>query len=225
MSLTRLPDSSSRLRSLLALGCALVLALALFLIIPISQALQDVNVDQIEYRELAVVVLDPPKIPEIEREMVIEDIPDTVIELEQETTEMELSQLEISLNPGMGDALSMGVQAGTFEVVIDVIKQLEDIFDMDDLANPPTRVNQPQYEYPLALERRGIHQVKLVVEILIDERGRSSFQKLLEVSHSHPEVSKIARSIANRVRFTVTEVDGRPVKVRGRFPITLQHAL
>ncbi len=219
-----LPQPDRKLAGLLALAGAVFLAALLFLIIPISQALQDSDIQTVILREIEPTVLTPPKPPIIEEKRQIEKTPDKLPELEPEPPELELSQLELSLNPGVGEALSMGVQAGTFEVNVDAIGDIEKIFDFAELERPPDLINGRMIEpkFPPELERRGVKEVKLTLEILIDQKGKARFQKILAASHSHPKLDQEARRLGNLLRFTITKVDGQPVKVRAKFPFTLQ---
>ncbi len=220
---SKLPQSNHRTTAFLALVGAVLLAALLFLIIPVSQALQDIDVETKTYREVPVVVLPPPDPPMLEEERQIEETSDTIPELEPEPPQLELSQLELSLNPGIGEALSMSVQGGAFGVEIDVMGDLDEIFDFADLAQPPTLLNGRSLnpEFPWELERRGIREIKMDLEILIDKKGKSHFQKILSTSHQHPKLEQEARRMGNQARFTVTIVEGQPVKVRAKFPITL----
>ena len=220
----QLPQSNHKLTGLLALAGAVFLAALLFLIIPISQALQDSDIQTVILREVEPVVLTPPKPPVIEEKRQIEKTPDKIPELEPEPPELELSQLELSLNPGVGEALSMGVQAGTFEVNVDAIGDIEKIFDFADLERPPDLINghSIKYEFPRELERRGVKEVKLTLEILIDQKGRARFQKILAASHSHRKVEQEARRLGDLLRFTIPKRDGQPVKTRAKFPLVLR---
>lgn len=220
----QLPQPNRQLTGLLALAGAVFLAALLFLIIPISQALQDSSVQTVILREVDPVVLTPPKPPVIEEKRQIERTPDKIPELEPEPPELELSQLELSLNPGVGEALSMGVQAGDFQVQVDAIGDIEKIFDFAELERPPNLINRRMIkpDFPRELERRGVKEVKLTLEILIDQKGKARFQKILASSHSHPKLDQEARRLGNLLRFTITKVDGQPVKVRAKFPFTLQ---
>lgn len=220
----QLPQPNRNLTGLLALAGAVFLAALLFLIIPISQALQDSAVQTVILREVDPVVLTPPKPPVIEEKRQIERTPDKIPELEPEPPELELSQLELSLNPGVGEALSMGVQAGDFQVQVDAIGDIEKIFDFAELERPPNLINGHliKYEFPRELERRGIKEVKLTLEILIDQKGKAHFQKIRTASHSHAKVEQEVRRLIKLLRFTIPKVDGQPVKTRFKFPFTLQ---
>lgn len=220
----QLPQSNRKLTGLLALAGAVFLAALLFLIIPISQALQDSDIQTVILREIEPVVLTPPKPPVIEEKRQIEKTPDKIPELEPEPPELELSQLELSLNPGVGEALSMGVQAGAFEVNVDAIGDIEKIFDFAELERPPDLINGHiiKPDFPRELERLGIKEVKLTLEILIDQKGKAHFQKILAASHSHRKVDQEARRLVKLLRFTIPKRDGQPVKTRAKFPLVLQ---
>ena len=145
------------------------MTIGLFLIIPFTQVIQGVPVESVSFRKV-LVLPPPPEPPVIEEEVQIKDVREAVTELKSDPPAMELSQLEVSLNPGMGEALSMGVQSMDFDLEVDVVAAIKEIFDFDDLKEPPTLINarQIRLRFPPDLARRGVKEVKVVVEILID---------------------------------------------------------
>ena len=116
------------------------MTIGLFLIIPFTQVIQGVPVESVSFRKV-LVLPPPPEPPVIEEEVQIKDVREAVTELKSDPPAMELSQLEVSLNPGMGEALSMGVQSMDFDLEVDVVAAIKEIFDFDDLKEPPTLIN------------------------------------------------------------------------------------
>jgi TonB family protein len=217
------PQSNLRRSPLLALVGALFMTIGLFLIIPFTQVIQGVPAETVNYRKV-LVMPPPPEPPVIEEEAQIEDVREPLTELQNDPPAMELNQLEVSLNPGVGEALSMGVQSMSFDLEVDVVAAIKEIFDFDDLKTPPTLTNARQIhlKFPPDLVRRGVKEVKVVVEILIDQSGRTRPVKIVSSSYADPKVDQEAMRAVRQARFTVTQIDGRAVQVRARFPLTLR---
>ena len=199
------------------------MAVCLFLVIPLTQTIQGVPAAVLDYREM-VTLPPPPDPPILEEEPPAQRAEEALTEFEQEPPSMELSQLEVSLNPGIGEALSMGVQSMRFDVDLDVVAAIQDVFDFDELAQPPSLVNarQIRLKFPPELARRGVKEVKVLVEILIDRDGKTKPVRVISSSVTHPKVDQEALRAVRQARFTVTKVDGRAVQVRARFPLTLR---
>lgn len=220
-----LPQPESKWTSFVALIGAFVMAAGLFLMIPLTQTLDAQPREILEYREVAVAAPPPPKAPPPPNssENSVQETPQKP-QLDQSKPQMELSQLEISLNPGMGASLSMGVQQMQFDTQIDVVAEIERIFEFEELTQPPRIINQSQlrYRFPPDLARRGVREVKVVLEIIIEESGKTDVRKILSSTHPGSSADEEARSVAARARFTITKIDGNPVKVRAKFPLVLK---
>jgi protein TonB len=218
-----LPQSSSKLTPILALLGAIVMAGGLFLMIPLTQTLEAQPQKILEYREVPVAAPPPPKAPppSTRSEATLQQAAEKP-QLEQSKPQMQLSQLEISLNPGMGASLSMGVQGMQFDTAIDVVAEIERIFEFEELQERPRPVYRPQPKFPPDLARRGVREIRATVEIIIDETGKTTVEKVDSVSPNLPAVEDEARRFASRLRFSVTKIDGAPVKVRARFPWVLK---
>jgi len=218
-----LPQSNSRFTPVLALLGAIVMAGGLFLMIPLTQTLEAQPQKILEYREVPVAAPPPPKAPppSTRSEATLQQAADKP-QLEQSKPQMQLSQLEISLNPGMGASLSMGVQGMQFDTAIDVVAEIERIFEFEELQEKPRVVYQPRATFPAELARRGTREIRAIIEIIIDETGKTSVEKIDSVSPNLPAVEDVARRFASRMRFSVTKIGGEPVKVRARFPWVLK---
>jgi protein TonB len=219
------PQSNWKFTPILAFVGALVMAIGLFLLVPLTQTLNAVAPETVTYREVALASPPPPKAtPPTKQSEASQQSAAKKPQLAREVAKLSLSQLEISLNPGMGAPLTMGMQQMQFDGEIDVVGDIEKIFEFDDLPQPPSLINQSQlsYTYPRDLTRRGVGDVTVVMQVIIDENGRTTVQKLLSTSYQNSQIEKEARRVAEKARFTVTKVDGRAVKVRAKFPLKLR---
>jgi TonB family protein len=221
-----LPRSDSRFAPLVALVGAMLLAVGLFLVIPLTQALQSGSRDTLVYREMVLASPPPPQMPPVpeEQKSYEEEMKPEPPELERQLEDIPVQQLQLSLAPGMGVPLSMGVPSMPQVEKIDTVAEIEKIFNFDELVQPPNVINADMIrtDYPRELTRRGIREAKVVLEVLIDKTGRVRVERIVSISHEHPKLREAARRTAEQARFTVTRVDGRPVVVRGTFPLTLQ---
>lgn len=219
------PHSNWKLTPILAFLGAVVMAVGLFLLVPLTQTLNAVAPETVTYREVTLFAPPPPKAPPPSNQSEASQQQSAKKpQLAREVPRLSLSQLEISLNPGMGASLTMGVQQMQFDGGIDVVGDIEKIFEFDELPQPPSLINQSQlsYTYPRDLARRGVGDVTVVMEVIIDENGRTNVEKILSTTHPNAQIEQEARRVANKARFTVTKVDGRPVKVRAKFPLKLR---
>lgn len=218
-------SGSQNVRFWAFLGTLLISSI-LFLLIPLTQGLNDPQVDVLEYRKVELVSPPPPEFdpPEVEPKDTATEMLEEEIQLEKQIEDIPLQKIEFSLNPGMGVGLAMGrvnmPQIATYNVTSDI----EKIFDFDELVQPPTllNANEIRMHFPKELLRRRIRQVAVTLQIQIDKTGRVSVNKVLDSSYSHPSVREAATKVAVQARFSITQVNGKPVTVKGRFPITLQ---
>ena len=199
---------------------AVLLAAGLFLIIPLTQTLDAAHKDVVEYREIITLQAPPPTPPAPEEQQRTQEQEQPQPELEENFQELTLNQLELSLNPGIGEALAMGMRSVTFKTEIDAAAEIEKIFSFEDLPEAPRLITEPKVEFPRDLARRGIKEGRFELLIEIDERGKVRLVRVL--SASHPQFEKLAADFCRQARFTSPRIDGKAVTVRGKIPITLR---
>lgn len=212
------PDSQAPRTTLTAGVLALLLSLALFMIIPLSKLLAPRVETNLLVRETSLVTLAPPKVPPLPTTQQEEPPPQP--EYEPPAPELSLQQLQLSLQPGASDAMGVNVPLGGFDGNVDLVQEMEKILSFEELQQPPRLVYAPTINYPAQLYRQGIRQGTVEMLILIDEEGRVSVERVL--STTHPAFEELARRVAERSRFSVTCVDDKAVKVRGRWPLVIQ---
>lgn len=216
------PNSRWKWTPLFAIGGALGTAGLLFLLIPLTQMLDDVAAPDLELREVSFAPPPPeppPPPPEVEEpppeaEPVPPDMP-------QSPPPIEVQTLDVALNPGSGDAVAMGIEMPDFETSTSMTAEIEQLFTFEDLPEAPRLINQPRFRFPRELARRGIREGQVIVEIDILPNGQARLRRI--ISSTHPELEDAAREIVGSARFTKPEVNGRPQTVRGRFPLILQN--
>ncbi len=197
---------------------ASALAAFIFLSLPITQLLNgkgaSANTIVADSVSIPPPPAPPPEPPPPEEELAEEDVP----ELEKELQPLELSQLDVALNLGVGDALNVGYALLGFGVTPDTIAQM-DIFELNDLDNNPQRIVAIPPIYPFALKRDKINGwIKLI--IIIDERGKVI--KADVESSSHLEFERPGIEAIMQWRFEPGTHQGKPVKVRKMQGITFR---
>ena len=129
-------DSSNpnikKIRFWAALG-TLFISSILFLLIPLTQNLSEVDEKVLEYREVSLITPPPPKIEPIEMEsenMEIEAF-EELVAIEKPIEDIQLQKIDFSLNPGMGVGLAMGSLRMPNIDSYSVTTDIEKIFNFD----------------------------------------------------------------------------------------------
>lgn len=195
---------------------AAVLALLLFLAVPFTQLLAGFELPSQAMRSKDMVLPppdapppDPPPPPE-------EEIEEVKPEMDRETPPLDLSQLDVALNPGTGDALAGGFSVANFGVTPDSLAEMR-IFEVQELDAPPRPVSRVSPTYPYNLRREGVTgSVRLIV--VIDESG-NVVEATVQTS-SHRDFERPAVEAALRWRFTPPTRNGVPVRARYFFPLS-----
>lgn len=153
----------------------------------------------------------PPEPPQEEEPEVEEQKP----ELQQETPPLDLSQLDVALNPGVGDALSLGFSLDSFNMQPNTTELMQ-IFELSDLDEVPRRLSVVQPVYPFQYKRDGIEgEVRLIV--LINEQG--NVESATVESSSHRAFEQPAIEAVLKWKFTAPTKNGKPVRAKYIQPI------
>tara|TARA_B100000212_G_scaffold341812_1_gene326189 strand:+ start:266 stop:976 length:711 start_codon:yes stop_codon:yes gene_type:complete len=198
---------------------AFFLATVLFLIIPMTQMLDSPDRADITLREMNLAELVPPR-PQLTRDPIEPKNEVRLPELQESFQELNLNELELSLNPGIGDALAMGVGSISLEEQVDILEQIQQVFQFSDLESIPSMIASPRFDYPQSLIRQGIRKGTVDLLIRIDKKGNASVLQV--VSSPHNELTRVAKRLVERSRFTTPKIDGVPVTVDGNLPLTLE---
>jgi protein TonB len=194
------------------IGTVLVTA-GIFLLLPFTQWLgsSDRNLNEI-MRVDTVLPPPPPPPPEPppeEPEPEPQDAPD----IQQDLQQIDLSQLEVALNPGTGggwDSAFAPIDFGSPDAIGDMI------FEVSDLDRVPRVVRRGRLEYPFELRRSGIEGVVRLL-VVIDTDGRVRVQEVIE-SSNRAFVRPAIEAAENSLYETPTR-NGEPVRTRFILPI------
>lgn len=200
----------------LLLGCGV--ALAIMLLVPLTQIFQPVR-DQAEIFEAVELAAPPPPPP-------LEDPPPPPAkqeeppppELKVPPPMPSLEQLEVSLNPGTGD-MSLGAGLGlAIDFSTESVDRLEQIFGFGELDEVPRLVREGRFRYPPNSPRgRGEAFVRMLVYVEAD--GRISVQKVID--YSHKEFIEAATRMAEGSRFSPPMRQGQAVRSKYEWPIRI----
>ena len=143
------------LRDLFALFLALVLSLMLFLLLPVMQKIASPPDKDLEVRTVSLAGLEPPPPPPVQEEPEPQEQEQKTPELAEEAPPLDLSQLELALNPGFGEGMG-----GDFHVKLVTAPGQggsdgnDEIFSLADLDQKPRVVYQPAPSYPPELKKK-----------------------------------------------------------------------
>ena len=207
------PDDKDTLKKSAQFGIGV--SVVIFLAIPLTQLFlsYDEAPEAIDRLEVA----PPPPPPPLEDEK-----PPPPPEEEKPPPELDtppppitLEQLEMALEPGIGNSLAGDFALPTFNVTSKDLGGLE-IFDINDLEKKPMARSQAPPRYPPNAKRQGL-QGRVTAEFIIDENG--DVIQVTITRSTDPIFEKPTIDAIRRWKFTAGEKDGRKVKTRTRVTI------
>ncbi|MDF1799341.1 MAG: energy transducer TonB [Planctomycetota bacterium] len=200
-----------------AIGVGAVgLTLVFFFVLPLIQAIgqqddSDVVLTTVDAAEL------PPPPPPIEEQPPPEEQPEEAPpELAEETQPLDLSQLELALDPG---GFSDSWLGGDFAVQLNTVTSgaaVESLFSMADLDQKPRVIHQPSPQLSAKLRRQTPATVHVL--FLVDPSGRVTKPKVQK--STNPAFERAALDAVKQWRFEPGKRKGEAVSFRMRVPIT-----
>lgn len=196
---------------------ALALTLVFFLVLPLIQAIGESTKKDLVLETVDTVNVPPPPAPPEPDEPEPEPEPEPPPQLQEDVAPLDLSQLELALNPGDGG----GWMTGDFGVNLGAIGvgggEVDALFSLDELDEKPRATYQPQPVLDPALRRkRGT--VKII--FVVDQRGR--VENPIVQASDDPVLDRPALAALKKWRFEPGMRGGKPVRFRMRVPITFK---
>lgn len=195
-------------------GAALC-TVAVFLLLPFTQMIAALGKKPSDL--LTIEVSTPPPPPPIDM-----DLPDPPKEeppppdVAPPPQQLSLSQMDVALNLGVGDALAGAFSFDGFGVKADDTSADMMIFDVKDLDSVPKRIRTAQLVYPHDLRRARIAG-SVTLLIIISETGSVTVEKVLNATHR--EFESAAIKFAEGCAFEPPKKGGRTVRARYSWPI------
>lgn len=203
-------------RMLLSLTGASGMTLACFLVLPLIQAITEGDDRNLIIQEVDTAALPPPPPPpepEQEEEPEEEEQPP---EMAEESTPLDLSDLEVALEPGLGGGMgagSLGLDLSNLSVNNEAV---EELFSMADLDQKPRVVYQPGPQLNAAIRKAGGGTVYVL--FVVNKRGR--VQDPIVQQSPNPALDRPAIAAVKKWRFEPGKRKGEAVSFRMRVPIT-----
>jgi protein TonB len=226
MYLTPRPSLTGRIvRFFLVIVGAGVLTTAFFMILPVLQAISDTGAPDQMVRPMETTNAPPPPPPPPEEEKKEEETEpeETPPQLEEPTQPLDLSQLELALNPG-------GEGSGGFggsDLVIRLSgkpgeggasSENQDLFSDADLDQKPRGVYMPNPVLSAEARRKTPGTVHVI--FIVNENGR--VENPIVQSASDPVFERPALAAVKQWKFEPGKRAGQPVRFRMRVPMTFQ---
>jgi len=187
-----------------------------FFLLPFTQMIAGFGKKKPDYISVDVALQPPPPPPpDLDLPPPPEEEPPPP-EMQEQMQQLSLSQLDVALNLGTGNAMAGAFSFEGFGLdASDTADDLQ-IFDIKDLDQVPRMIQQGQFVYPAELRRaRVTGSVSLVV--IIDERGGVTVEEVAE-GRVRQFVDSATR-FAETSRFEPPMKNGEPVRARYTFPV------
>ena len=207
--------------AIVGLVLALALTVCLFLLLPLLESITSTNDSDTIIQAVDTAVKPPPPPPPEPEEPEKEEEPEEPEppKLAEEAPPLDLSQLELALNPGMGGggvadfAVKLPVGAGASG---DSEGGVDALFSLSDLDQKPRAIYQPGPSLTPALRKKAPGTVNII--FIVDQRGR--VESPMVQSSTLPDFEAPALAAVKQWRFEPGKRNGEPVKFRMRVPIT-----
>lgn len=207
-------------RAFLVLVSAVLLTIIVFLVLPLIQQATKPPGSDTEIRQVGTVNLPPPPPPPPEEEKKKEEEPPPPNLSEPEAAPLDLSELELALNPGMGgDGMGgdFGVRLLTAASGAAASDNADAIFSLSDLDQAPRAVYQPAPEYPAEMKRKKM-QGTVHILFLVDASG--AVQNPVVQKSTHPAFERPALQTIRKWRFEPGKRNGQAVQFKMKVPVT-----
>ena len=204
-------------RGVLVACGALGLTLTFFLVLPLTQAIAEPPAGDLLVSTVEAASLPPPPPPPPEQPPEEEPEPEEPPpELAEESQPLDLSQLELALEPM---AFGSGFLEGDFGLDLSHVEAApgkNEILELTEIDQEPRVVYQPPPVIDTRVRRKGAGTVWLI--FIVDEKGRVQSPKVQ--SSSDPVFERPALAAVKQWRFEPGRSGGEPIASRLRIPIT-----
>lgn len=211
-------------RTLATIG-GLALGLGIFMLLPVLESITSTPTEELQVQD-ADTIAPPPPPREIEQE---EEKPEEQPpeqeppKLANEAPPLDLSQLELALNPGTGGAGGFG---GDFTVnlgaaikqVSETAEEADGLFSVGDLDQKPRVIAQSSPVVPAALKKLQSDNVTVQVIFVVNQQGRVEEPKVRRSNNS--AFDQVAINCVKSWKFEPGKRNGEPVRFRMMAPIT-----
>jgi protein TonB len=205
------------LHRLLGILAAVGLTVLFFLVLPLIQAISRPPKSDVELTDVDTAALPPPPPPPIEEPEEEPEEEEPPPEMREEAPPLDLAQLDLALNPGVGD----GWGSADFELDLKTLAGgggggLGDILDAGDLDQKPRPTYQPSPVIDAKIRKAAPGSV--YITFVVDADGR--VQEPQVQRSTDPVFERSALAAIKKWRFEPGKRKGEPVAFKMRVPIT-----
>lgn len=151
----------------------------------------------------------PPEEPEEQKQ---------VENLEEPPPPLNLQQLEVALNPGIGGIGLEGASLDSFAAAPDMVEEIK-VFTLAEVDRRPRLLQRGQFSMPRHLKQLRV-EGPAEAEVVIDENGRVSVTRVL--SSPHPDVNEAFATTLERSLFEAPTRNGEPVRLSYKLRLNLK---
>jgi protein TonB len=195
---------------------ALSLTLVFFLVLPLMQRLSERPQSDLIVQSVDTANIPPPPPPPEQEPEEEEEPEDEPPELSEEAPPLDLSQLELALNPGF----NQGWMAGDYQVDLKGRgaggDDVDALFSMADLDQRPRVISQPSPLLTPKLRRKAPGTVYII--FIVNKQGR--VENPIVQRSTDPIFERPALAAVKQWKFEPGKRQGEPVRFRMRVPIT-----
>ncbi|MEY4673906.1 MAG: hypothetical protein RL148_1690 [Planctomycetota bacterium] len=210
----------SALHGIVVVAGGLAFATLLFLLLPLVQVISETPPPDLDLRVVSTAdVPPPPPPPEQEPEKQEEQEQEKPPQLEEASQPLDLSQLELALNPGVSE----GAMGGDFAVKLNTLPggssggdSVDSLFSLADLDQKPRVVHQPGPVLDASARKKAPGTVHVL--FVVDQQGR--VENPVVQKSTDPVFERPALAAVRQWRFEPGKRNGQPVRFRMRVPIT-----
>jgi protein TonB len=195
---------------------AILVTLGIFMLIPFTQLLESLG----RKDDLAVSVdiapppPPPPPDPPEEEEEELDDNPPPPPP-PPPPPQLSLSQLDLALDPGIGDAMAGAFGFGGFNTRPDAVAEMKEFFSLSELDENPKRLAGAQPTAPFALRR---DRIKAYTQALVEIDQLGNVRVISFAKTTHREMEEEFMKVVNTFKYTPPKKDGKKVKARFYIP-------
>lgn len=195
---------------------AVGLTAAFFLVLPLIQAIAKGPSSDLLVTSMSVADAPPPPPPPEEQPEEEEKEEEPPPEMMEEVPQLDLSQLELALNPGLGGDYLGGDSMLRINPAA-AAEAASAVFSQSDLDQAPLPVHQPPPAITAAMKQRAPGSVVVIFEV--DQTGRVQNPRVR--SSSDPVFETAVLAAIRQWRFEPGKRNGEPVRTRMLQPFTI----
>jgi protein TonB len=190
-----------------------LITVLLFVALPLTQILSEINNNQDNQKNSRVQVQPPPPPPPEPPEPPEDEQEEEDIEMKKEMQQLSLDQINMALNAGDGGMSASGVSVQVFDISDNFDDMIFEIADLDKAPIPLVRIAPV---YPPELKRNRVQGTVNVV-FIVDELGNVKRPSI--ENSSNREFNENALKAVRQWKFEPGEKDNKKVKTRVRLPL------